>query len=292
MAITGTGTEQDPFIVHSYDELKTACLTTGMTPLYIELANDINCNDYGADFEWEAVKTSGSLGIGFDLNLKGHTIKNIKCKPQNYMFQSYNAAKIHDGKILNAFFNNAYGLSHPISNTTATTFTFENISFSLSGMGSVNSQSWDGSFAYCTKFKNCAIYYEDSASAKSSFVWTRDSAQALENCDVKVYKSGGSYSFINGNANDCRFRGKISSSTAAAKWICSGTLTNSVIDVDFSGCTGGGSSGITGGSGNPCNTNTFTEHNGISGIIVCTSTEICTGADLRAKGFTVVNVAG
>ena len=60
MAITGSGTQADPYLVHSYDELKTATTDRTYIPNFgkswIALDADIDCNDYGADFEWETIK--------------------------------------------------------------------------------------------------------------------------------------------------------------------------------------------------------------------------------------------
>ena len=44
MAMTGSGTQANPYVVHNYNELKTACNNSNV---YVELANNIDCNDYG-----------------------------------------------------------------------------------------------------------------------------------------------------------------------------------------------------------------------------------------------------
>ena len=113
MAITGSGTEQDPFIVHSYDEIRTAAgLYSGSYYTYIKLGNNINCNDYGDYFEWETI-TLGTSGVNVCvLDLDSHYIKNVKVKEDNSMFSligfSGNNAEIKNGKLLNIFLQNEF----------------------------------------------------------------------------------------------------------------------------------------------------------------------------------------
>ena len=60
-AVTGEGTVNKPYIVHNYDEIKWACedaeaIPEGQTtsiPVYLKLNNDIDCQEYAQDFEWE-----------------------------------------------------------------------------------------------------------------------------------------------------------------------------------------------------------------------------------------------
>lgn len=178
MAITGTGTQEDPWIVHSYAEIKSCIAgidTSG--PYYLELANDINCNDYGADFTWETVKhSSGSTKWEFDL--KGHTIKNVLINGNNSMFQggtssgNYNCY-IRNGKILNVFLQDA--------NEFFRAMAFENVSFS----GNASSLRNNACFAGCG-FTNSAIYVESSALGGANKMIFGTSPVRIDNSDIKL----------------------------------------------------------------------------------------------------------
>ena len=124
MAITGSGTEQDPYIVHDYTELRTACNNSNV---FVELANSIDCNDYGEDFEWQTV----TLGDGSDLDLKTHTIKNFKAADDNYAFRCGNWSKIHNGKILNVYLARSDGFSALWNSTESRWAYLENLSISI-----------------------------------------------------------------------------------------------------------------------------------------------------------------
>ena len=59
MAVTGTGTQADPYIVHSYSEFISLSNTMGSTGYIQFFENEnpnqvIDCNAYGADFKWHS----------------------------------------------------------------------------------------------------------------------------------------------------------------------------------------------------------------------------------------------
>ena len=182
MAITGTGTEQDPWIVHSYAEIKSCIesidVTSSYGPYYLELANDINCNDYGADFTWETVKHS-STSAQWEFDLKGHTIKNVLIKSgSNSMFVggtssgNYNCY-IRNGKILNVFAQDTHELFRAVA--------FENISFS----GNASVLRSDRCFHSCG-FTNCAVYVESSGLGGSNKNIFSASPTRIDNTDIKL----------------------------------------------------------------------------------------------------------
>ena len=182
MAITGSGTEQDPWIVHSYDEIKS-CISSidssySYGPYYLELANDINCNDYGADFVWETVKHTNS-SVKWNFDLKGHTIKNVLIKTGSYlMFQggttggNYNCY-IRNGKILNVFVQDADMFFKSMA--------FENVSFS----GNASMLRTDRCFSGCG-FTNSAIYVESSNLGSSSKRIFDNSPTKIDNSDIML----------------------------------------------------------------------------------------------------------
>ncbi len=333
MAITGSGTEQNPWIIHSYEELKTIttntsgvyCPSGANQTKYVQLGNDINCNDYGASFEWETITLgnhSSYSGCRYIFDLGGFTIKNTKVKPTNKMFvfggiiAGGNEVRVtlRNGKILNVFLTGAVGfasgyvdminLSISINGTDATGIIFENIE--------------DGSI-----IQNCAIYFESAQLNNGLFMaqYHYGDYDFLKNCDIKldianmngkpiIGRSG-----YNGTIPSCdslRFTGQISGRPTPYRLyngkqyfalLSPGSVANlksSCIDVDFSNVNLGGTEewrfdSITGATltGTVVNksigSSVWTER---TDSYLVTDEDIINGDALRAAGFTVVNVVG
>lgn len=200
MAITGTGTQDDPYIVHSYEEIKAA--SDYSVDKYLKLANDIDCNDYGDDWEWETISTNGYITI--DLNK--HTIKNALIATDNYMFVGNGARKftIKNGKILNIFCNMAAGMFYNVI--------FQNISASLSA---TNCKGNVISFAGSNNtIKNCAIYIKN-VFLRSELIKTMEQASIInsdlwfdiENLNEFPITHGGNGSSAAICVTGCRIRG-------------------------------------------------------------------------------------
>lgn len=302
MAITGTGTELDPFIVHSYDEIQqtVGSSTTGTT--YTKLANDIDCNDYGADWEWESVLAPSNSERFFDLD--GHTIKNLYIKNDNYAFKGYNSSyriHIYNGKILNVFGSapKAFMVSGD----------FANLSISLQFTTITEAQLFN-----TVKMRSCALYIILLNGTGRTLFGTGN--VDIQNLDLylEVYninsttsssafrtmgQSSGTYTF-----DSIRLHGKAhmgESCTYANTMIAAGKMTNSVVDFDmteFDEMSGGSSSyNAIGGTSN--NTTVINSALLPSNVVVPTgylsapsSQAMRTGADLRSLGFLVVNVEG
>ena len=208
MAITGTGTEQDPWIVHSYDEIKSCIEGLDNDQLhYLKLGNDINCNDYGEDFEWSTISVDWG-NRRFDFDLDGYTIKNVKVGTNQTMFiYSGASSKIHNGKLLNIFLDQSNGITNAYGGVYAD-FDFENISLSINGMGLKLNQS---ALRYI-RFKNCAVYYETNIlNAHSEIMSNNNLGHAnVINSDIiiKCDNQNQKY-FFNGEVKfeACRIRG-------------------------------------------------------------------------------------
>ena len=84
--ITGTGTELDPYIVHSYDEINAFITDSDSGALYGKLGNDIDCISYGTNWEWETIAIPSGGGERY-LDLDNHTIRNIHIQSSNYLFE-------------------------------------------------------------------------------------------------------------------------------------------------------------------------------------------------------------
>lgn len=307
MAITGTGTEQDPFIVHSYDEIKEAInshLGSGTTPYYSRLANDIDCNSYGEDWEWETVElASNASGKSHAdiLDLDGHTIKNAYIANGNYLFRGTSSsypAEVKNGKTLNIFGNSPSGVFNTINVT--------NISASME-LGHVGNNV----ISTCN-VHNCALYAIILDMNVQSFIYY-GSSTAIKNVAIYLEAYGCNSSSTcqvlrpsgTVTTDSVRLIGKAvpaSGSTADFK-ISSQKMYNSVIDFDMSafvypeGTTG--TTNILGGSGDnttvinteKINVSGYPRYTIPTGYLHATSTEqMKIGADLRSLGFLVVNV--
>lgn len=292
MAITGTGTQADPFLVHSYDEIKSAYRTGANDTIYIRLENDINCNDYGDTWEWETITSEYSYPFIFDLN--GHTIKNIMIKSGNALFEGKTSSSIiHNGKILNVF-NNA-GESVIAGNG----LTLKDISMSVNGNG-LTSYGF-----YNVFFENCAVYYK-SSKLQSYIIYSGSAFGGVDgvgakNCDfyfdVNNMNGKNLINSLNGiNYDNCRFRGSVSGASNSYYLLDSGKCINSVVEIDTRNMAWGnmGSSFMR-----PCKLtstgiiNTEISPNligGTSGLTACTTAQIRDADYLNSIGFTVVKV--
>ena len=108
--MTGTGTQEDPFVVYTIFELRSAL---GQTDAYVQMGCDIDCND-----EYTIWKQLTVLATDFDFN--DHHLWNINCK-NGYVFyipsDTMHLFTIHDGWIHNvelsgaSFINDNYPAS-------------------------------------------------------------------------------------------------------------------------------------------------------------------------------------
>ena len=117
--MTGTGTQEDPFVVYTIFELRSAL---GQTNAYVQMGCDIDCND-----EYTIWQQLTVLATDFDLN--DHHLWNINCK-NGYVFYIPSATMhlftIHDGWIHNvelsgaSFINDNYpaSVSYTANNKT------------------------------------------------------------------------------------------------------------------------------------------------------------------------------
>ena len=324
MAITGSGTQADPYLVHSYDELKTVttvnlyCENYGHK--YIELDADIDCNDYGDSFEWETIRL-GHDYRGFTLDLGGHTIKNIAVKINNMVFDaSYTGSNTYggwhsefvgNGKILNIFTqpsSTAYlitgdgirkasnlSLSSCLGNLSAGVFMnifveksaiyVEQAETSSSGALVLYSNNNVGSSALCT-LKNCDVLLKSNN---------------IHICLVNSYHANDSYTTI----DNCRIRGKIKATALPRYYICPHKISNSVIDLDATEAEydssvqplsrnpmKNSSSGVINWDKRASNQPSDTPSLYTCGMVSASNSEIVNGQALRDKGFYVINVSG
>lgn len=290
MTITGTGTEQDPYIVHSYDEIKTACQGNGV---YVELANDIDCNDYGENFVWEAIQGSGAY-YPYYLDLKGHTIKNFKVNDNDYAFKlTGDNSCVKNGKILNCYLSDTLGFCC----RTSSQGRLENLSISTNvsrGLASGDYRSVFGEYCYIDR---CAIYVEGTVGAGSynAIFKAPNTDNPIKNTDILVHieDSLGLLADANNSYDKvfsrCRIRGLYNlASGNPYNYVFTAGLDNCVIDLE-SNYSGNLSQYVQNCTG-VINTDKLSNYTSTSGMTAVTSQEIINGDALRAKGFDVINI--
>lgn len=291
MAITGTGTKDDPYIVHNYDELKEKYTEENGSSMewYIKLVNDIDCNDLGDDWEWTAM-TRGYGNKHIDLD--GHTIKNIMIKSGSSLFFDANGSTyIYNGKILNVFNNGATDISNGVK--------LNNVSISVNGTGLT------GVAFSSTIFENCAVYFKSNKLNNSVFYcrtypYCKNSDFYL---DINDKNSKGIFTNYSAEGasqllDNCRVRGYIGGKSDQY-YLLSGSCNNSVIEVDTTNMSWESSFGsayhIPCGASSTGIINTEISPNlsgGTSGLTACTSAQMRDPDYLNSIGFNVVKVGG
>ena len=283
MAITGTGTQADPWIVHNYDEIKDVLVNKISNNTYAKLANDIDCNEYGNTWEWETITLGANWVFEFDLG--GHTIKNIMIKSGNSLFYGKSTVNvIRNGKILNVF-NNAGA-----SVINGDGLTLKDISMSVNGTGLTNCAFNQISM------DNCAVYFKSNKLNNEVFL-RANITSPFKNTDFYLDISnvnskkifGGSKNYL--TIDNCRISGKLRGALVK-EYLSLGGATNSVIEVDttLADCISGQtifsdvSTGIINTEISP-NLN-----GGTSGLTACTTAQMRDADYLNSIGFTVVKV--
>lgn len=195
MAITGTGTVDDPYLVHSYEEikLKVNSCPTSTNNKYIKLVNDINCRDYGDNWLFGEIDFGGS----WDVDLGNHTIKNIIIN--NPMFYSNEEANciIRNGKILNIFGDNPQSVMNGNSSDNLSLY---NLSMSICGDGFNRSifrfvNLYNSAIYYKTYNMQCNIVYEGHVECSDFY--------------LDINEMNNEHIQISSDFYDCRVRGKI-----------------------------------------------------------------------------------
>lgn len=323
MAITGSGTQEYPFVVHSYDEIKSVYgdnTLTADTMYYVKLANDIDCKDYGSSFEWETI--IGSNWIDFDLDT--HEIKNVQIASGHYLFALSvtntlsldTRPRIHNGKILNIY-GNSGGIFKNVESSSAKPYVgIENLSISIDG-----SSCTDCIFLrfYIDK---CAIYFQTTR-LNAAFFSCNISAHNIVVSDsdfvLMISDLNGQPLFQNTNGNSnayqmiisgCRFKGSVAGLPYyySMVWnVNQRALFNNArikvektcINIDSTGCALNSATDVLvmisanmTNLGNVNNKDITDSTYAGTNQFDCTSEEIIYGDTLRSNGFQVVNVVG
>lgn len=321
MAVTGTGTQADPFVVHSYSEFASL---SGHAPVaaesvYIKWFDEPNqvldCNDYGSEFKWGAfTDNAGNYGtVTFYIDLNGCTIKNFLIADGVTMFEGHyisingNLGKIviSNGSLRNVFMGSA------ASKVCGNYVEFHDVSLSVNASGSTV-VPFDGNGNLI--IDNVALYLVGSTLNTSIMTGARITDTDIE---LHVGDQNQQNMFPNCSFTDCRFQGKIGGKAIRAGNYPSfyftvfglntngvqtndTVLNNCVVDVDISDMTLDWSGALVyfyvPSNGATLNTNIFCNSHCPGGYShpsdwnYISHTLMRNGAYLNSKGFTVVEV--
>lgn len=238
MSITGSGSAAEPYVISSYtdlrrlaDDYRTYSGVSGESHIFIELASDIDFNEYNE--EWKTVELgNGYHGKAWDLNMNGHDIKNIEIPSGQWLFEACNPngnenySVIRNGGILNIFNNGSAGVigKHPSGTTAQPYGLLDNIRLSVNvdkcGVGQ------NGCFDNVRLYNSSAYVKGGTISATTvakaifSYNCNNITMPDIKNCDfwIDIEKGySGSCPFYTNlysdtsaiGMTDCRFQGEI-----------------------------------------------------------------------------------
>ena len=224
MAVTGLGAEENPFIVHSYEEFisLSAHAPIGDThAVYIQFFDDghpnqvIDCNTYGSEFRWGAFTPASGYGaINYYINLNGCTIKNFMIADGTTMFTGNNGGSSYNPgmkKIIisNGFIRNIF-IGSATSKICGDCVEFHNVSLSVNFSGAtVTPFNGDGNLT----IDNCAMYLVGST-LQAPIVMKGNISDTDIELHITNQNGVNMFGATNYNArttlNGCRIQGKIS----------------------------------------------------------------------------------
>lgn len=189
-AITGTGVENDPYIIHNYDELKWCCEDTDAIPegqsatdyVFVLLNNDIDCSTYDGSFRW-----SITCNHAVDFNLNTKTIQNFYIAPNSYMFtvnSSSQKLSIHDGQLLNIYgdwISKSIGIFNMNSSGELVSIQLRNVSLSVDITNITSTVLCNGVSQRLT-CTNCTFDFKGNRTATQTLI----KYSKLYTCDIHV----------------------------------------------------------------------------------------------------------
>lgn len=217
MAVTGTGTQADPYIVHNYDEFMSTNGMLSSGDIYIQFFENerpnqtINCNDYGSEFKWHRYGSVGGLFTNVHINLNGCTIKNFLIADGESMFPGEYAQYRQSIAfyISNGSFRNVF-LGSPTSKFCDDYVHFQDVSISFNFVGATGIV-FNG--AGNMTFDNCAMYLVGStlqgAVIKKAVLTDTDIELHIADQNEKTIFAGDAGSNNYCTFQDCRIQGKI-----------------------------------------------------------------------------------
>lgn len=177
MAVTGTGTQTDPFVVTTYAEL--AEKTTGG---YVKVGNDINITDEYPDGDMPA------LTVNYTIDGNGKTISNWYRTTGGRLINIYDSAHIDNLTLKNIYVtydDDIFGF--PANNNV---WRFNNCKFSGYVLGRLYGESTQYNY-----FKNCSFNIKIANGRSNSYIMNSNCL----NCYIHIHFTGSSGNGLWGN---------------------------------------------------------------------------------------------
>lgn len=271
MAITGTGTQADPYVVTTWAELASKVSESGK---YIKLGNDIDLND-----EYPEGLTSGLTINCAEIDGDGKTIKNLYFKSGRLFYCEGNRTW-KNTNILNFVLGDGNnGAAFHYNGTVYNTLTFKQCKLS----GRLNSGLNDNNRVILAsgrlKFNRCSlnIYFSENTSTLAKSPDWRDVVTLLYcNCNFTGVTDKGlnmvlDNSYVKGTLENATISTTASSGTASIY---------SVLDITVAECTGGNGTNLVLCNSEKCST--ISEY-----LTSVTSAQLTSAAYLDSIGFPI-----
>lgn len=225
MAVTGSGTQADPFIVTNYTDFMSLSNHAAVedSSVYIQFFDNehpnqtINCNTYGSEFKWG--QFVGKADVTTYINLNGCTIKNFLIDSDCTMFYAvgyndtmprWHAAKIEvsNGSIRNVFMASAS------SKLIYGEVTLRDVSISMNVAGTTAIPISGIATGKPCYIDNCALYLVCSTLSTSIMRYV-----TVSDSDIELYITNQNQIklFPDCSFTDCRVQGKISGTSENAE---------------------------------------------------------------------------
>lgn len=201
MAITGEGTQDNPYIVHTIAEFREKAAEADC---YIKLANDLDCNK-DKYLSWETLDVAC-----VDIDLNEFSIKSPYIEGANLFMRFLTVCSVHNGAIMGMYL---------ASNTSQSMFlktsTFDHVAMDINvsdGSSSTifYSSYWDGfvQLNFCNiKFVNNSVsaqlFYDGHRS--ESYWYAKNSLFTVTNTKASHVGSGATEWYSEGYIQDSRF---------------------------------------------------------------------------------------
>lgn len=236
MAVTGSGTQNDPWVVHDYEEFmsKSGVYPESELSAYIKFevpGSVLDCNTYGSEFKWGQFTAAAPSGSSESYNyyvyidLNGTTIKNFIIEEDVPMFRAkrkgdtYSWASAHivvkNGSFRNIFMGSATS-KIAVAENDGPSVEFDNVSFSINSTGATEA-IFNGGNGYNMIFDNCALYIACATlnapiGVMCAFTDTDLEMHINNQNGIIPFRGNGSYGTYS-SLTDCRIQGKIGGTT-------------------------------------------------------------------------------
>ena len=245
MAITGTGTIADPYVVTTWSELAEKAAESDV---YIKIGNDINMNDeYPEGFSTQFTIKCASI------DGDGKTIKNLYFKSGRLFYCEYNRTWKNTNFVNFVLGDGNNGAAFHYNGTIYNTLTFKNCKLS----GRLNSGPNNSNRVILAggrlKFDRCSlnIYFSENTSTLSNSPDWRDLVTFLYcNCNFTGVTDKG----LNMLLDNSYIKGSLPSATiSTTSSVGTGSLY-SVLDITVAECTGGSGTNLVLCNSEKCST--------------------------------------